>query len=682
MRISLEWLAEYLEIPESPEKLKEDLTMLGLVVESISHHEGSPILEIEVTSNRPDCLSHLGIARELSVLYSRPLSKPPAAGRLRISAEQIRYKITIKDPDLCPRYTGLVLDDVHVAPSPLWMQRRLEAAGMRPLNNIVDITNYVLLEMGHPLHAFDFHRLRGGKIVVSRAKPGQQMMTLDGVERELDDQMLLINDGAGPVAIAGVMGGLESEINDGTRAVLLECAYFNPASIRRTSKRLGLSTEASYRFERGADWDDTVAATARTCYLIQELAGGQIAGSLQDLYPKKIKHVKIELRRSRAEALLGTELPDGFIVSVLERLEFRPFRKGKGHWLVTCPSYRSDMQMEADLIEELARFYGYQNIPTTLPPGKTSGIVSPVYPFESAARRLLLGLGYSEAVNLSFAGESEQIRFPTAEVERAAISNPLTEDTQFLRTTLVDGLVKAVKRNLNHGVRIVRFFEIGKIYLKGEQGHPRERLMLGIAGTGGFAGQNWRNPEAEYDFFHLKGVITTLLRGMRSAPFEVVPSCGASWLNPANCASLQIRDKEIGVLGALHPDIAEEQKLKQPVYLAQLYFEELSRNVFLPVQYETLAKFPSAERDLSIVLSRDVSYGAIRRGILGLGISELVSLELIDVYEGENIPADKISLTIRMTFQDRNKTLTVDQVQALSDNVITFLRSSYGAQLR
>jgi phenylalanyl-tRNA synthetase beta chain len=291
-------------------------------------------------------------------------------------------------------------------------------------------------------------------------------------------------------------------------------------------------------------------------------------------------------------------------------------------------------------------------------------------------------LGYSEAVNLSFAGASEEARFSSGGPEPATIRNPLTEETRLLRATLADGLIKTVRRNLNHGLRIVRLFEIGKVYFRDKEGQLRERNMLGVVGTGGFAGQNWRNPEGEYDFFHLKGALTTLLRGIRSAPFDIEPSSDAAWLSPACSAALLAGGKKIGVLGSLHPDLAEEHKFKQPVFLAELDFEELSRTAFMPVQYEALPKYPSAERDLSVVIARDISYGTLRKGILGLGIRELVSIELIDVYEGDKIPADKISVTIRLTFQDKTRTLTVDQVQAFSDNVVHFLTASYDAQLR
>jgi phenylalanyl-tRNA synthetase beta chain len=682
MKISIEWLKEYVEIRENPEKLKEDLTMIGLLVESIAEANGASVLEIEVTSNRPDCLSYIGIAREVAALYDRMLKFPPVEEALTLSRDCIPYAIEIQDRDLCPRYTALVLDGIHVGASPPWMQRRLVAAGMRPLNSIVDITNYVLLETGHPLHAFDFDRLRGGKIVVGRAGKGERMQTLDGMDRDLDDAMLLINDGEGAVAIAGVMGGLNSEISLSTTRVLLESAYFQPASIRRTSRKLGLSTEASYRFERGADWENTVPAIARTCYLIEQIAGGRIAGGLQDAYPEKKDPVRIFLRRQNATSLLGVELSGAFIESTLGRLNFKIDKHGEDAWEVTCPTCRADMELEADLIEELARFYGYQNIPATLPPSETVGTHSPVYVLENTIRQTMVGHGYCEAVNLSFAFESDHKDFLPIKGERVAVKNPLTEDTQFMRTTLAPGLVRSAKHNFNYGQRLVRLFEIGKVYGLGPEGTPTERNRLGILGTGGGTDLNWMSPSASYGFFHLKGVLAALMQSVRLRSFEIESTDAIGWLNPADSAVLKTGGEIIGILGSLSPSLEDRHKLKQPVYLAEIDLERMALYAFSPVSYVPLPRYPSVERDMSIVVDRDLAYQTLHKGIVGLAIAELADINLIDVYEGERIPPGKVSLTLQLIFQDREKTLTIDRVQNFIDTILTFLSKTYGAGLR
>lgn len=682
MRISLEWLQQYVEIRETPEQMKADLTMLGLVVETIDVSGGTPVLEMEVTSNRPDCLNHLGVAREAAAFYRRELRLPAVKRSLRLRRERTPYVVEILDPELCPRYCGLLLDGIRIGPSPEWMQRRLDAAGMRPVNNVVDLTNYVLLELGHPLHAFDFRKLRGGKIVVARAQEGQKITTLDGVERSLDSEMLLINDAEGPVAVAGVMGGLESEIGPGTKTVLLECAYFKPASVRRTAKRLGLSTEASYRFERGADWGGTVHAIARACLLAEEIAGARIAGSLQDCYPKPMSPVEIELARPRAEALLGVPLDDSFVESALARLHFKTSRKGRGVWSVACPSYRADMELEADLIEEVARVYGYEKIPITVPPAHRAGLPSPVQPYEEEATRLLLGLGYSEAVNLSFAAEEDHAEFAPLSGERVAIRNPLTEETRFMRTTLTAGLVRALRHNLSRDVLQVRLFEIGKIYPRGEDGRPVERRMIGLAGTGSLFGRSWASPAAAFGFPHLKGAVEELFRGLRCAPFTIRAGADVPWLDPACAATLEIGGNTAGVLGALHPSLEETLKLRQPVFLAELEFERHFADFFSPIRYEPLPRHPAVERDISVLIPTGIAYETLRKGILDLGIPELAGLELIDVYEGEKIPEGKLSVTLRFTFLDPERTLTVDRIQAFYDNILNHLRTARGAELR
>ena len=683
MKISVEWLKEYVEISESPAGLKADLSMKGLLVEEIVESGGDHVLDIEITSNRPDCLSHIGIAREIAAIYERRLKTPPAEENLSIEKDAIAFGIEIADPELCPRYAGLVMDGVKVGPSPEWMQRRLEAAGMRPLNNVVDITNYVLLEMGHPLHAFDFDILRGGKIVVKRSAPGALFKTLDGVERKLDGDMLMINDGEEPVAIAGVMGGLNSEIASGTTRVLLEAAYFQPASIRRTSRRLGLSTEASYRFERGADWNSPVPAIARACLLIKQLAGGRVAGSLKDVYPARKEPVRIELSRRRAAALLGVEPADDFIETTLGRLGFTLEKIGDGIWTASCPTFRADMELEADLIEELARFYGYDNIPATFPPCLTAGMHSPVYALENTIREALCGYGHSEAVNLSFAAEADHLDFPALTGERAAVRNPLTEDTRYMRTTLAAGLVRAAKRNFNFSRHNVRLFEIGKTYSIGDGSVPVERNTLGILGTGGFYDLNWLNAAPDYTFYHLKGLVEGLLQRLRIRNYVIEPlTQDLAWLALEDAACIRVDGEAVGVMGTLAPELEEKYKLRQKALLAEIDLEKIAPGAFAPVTYEPLPKLPSAERDLSVVVDKTVAFQAIRAAIAGLNIAELTDIRLMDVYEGEKIPKEKVSLTLRLTFLDWEKTLTIERIQEFMNIVLAFLNANYGAELR
>ncbi|HSW38362.1 MAG TPA: phenylalanine--tRNA ligase subunit beta [Acidobacteriota bacterium] len=682
MKISIEWLKEYVEVTESPQKLKDDLSTIGLLVESASETQGTTVLDIEVTSNRPDCLSYIGIAREVAALYNRPLTVPPVKNNLSLERDTIPYRIEIRDEALCPRYVALVMDGVRVGPSPEWMRRRLEAAGMRPLNNIVDITNYVLLERGHPLHAFDFDVLRGGEIVVARAVQGARMTTLDGIDRELDGEMLMINDGGGPVAIAGVMGGLNSEISSSTSRVLLESAYFEPASIRRTSRKLGLSTEASYRFERGCDWENTVGAMARTCALIEELAGGSIAGGIKDVYPVKKDPACITLHRGNVNRLLGVDLSAEFIEATLARLCFKMEKCGNDHWDVICPTFRADMEIEEDLIEELARFFGYQNIPATVPPCSTIGFFSSLFELENTVREFMTAQGYYEAVNLSFAAASDHNEFPPVDGDRAAVRNPLTEDTEFMRSAMVPGLLRSAKRNINYGRQMVRLFEIGKVYGLSSDGLPAERNALGILATGGHADRNWLQPDPAYTYFHIKGLAEALMERLRIRDYEIRRTDDIVWLNPADASTIHIGSETVGMAGSLAMQLEEKYKLKQPVFIAQLDLERIAGYAFGNISFEPLPRFPSAERDLSILVDRGLPFGSISREIAGLGIKELSEMQLVDVYEGENIPDGKSSLTLRLVFLDRERTLTIDLVQGFIDTVLESLNKKYGVELR
>ena len=677
MKVNVAWLRDFVELTESIDELKETLTMMGLVVESVSESD-DVVIEIEVTSNRPDCLSHLGVARELAARFGRPLQRPQRSEKSR-GEDSIAFGIEIRDPEACPRYAGIVLEGISVGPSPPWMQRRLESCGMRPLNNIVDITNYVLLEMGHPLHAFDFKRLEGGEIIVDRAREGESIVTIDGVRQTLSADDLCIRDASNPVAIAGVMGGLDSEIQQDTEIVLLECAYFDPLTIRRTSKRLGLSTEASYRFERGADWDDLFSALSRTAELIEEHAGGKIASMVRDVYPKELEATEVELSRTRAEALIGVNLEGKFIESTLKRLDFHVQERKPGHWLVTHPSYRTDIELEADLIEELARFHGYENIPTTFPPSASVGVPSPRHRFDEHARGILQGFGYYEGISLSFASDLQHRDFPPREGDRVTIRNPLTEETQHLRTSLSPGLVSAVRQNFNFGQKSVRIFEIGKVYRVLSDGERHEHWSLAAVASG--SEQNWHFND-DYDFFHMKGMVAAFLRGMRVQDYRIEPTDSVPWLSRNDASRIVAQGSEVGSLGSLSPQLRERFKLRQPVFLTEIDFEALSSYCFAPVRFRALSKLPGAERDLSIVVSRETTYGEILQRIRQLEINELVSVDLVDVYEGEGVPPGSYSLTLKLKFQDDARMLTVDRVQSFSDNVLTALVDSCGARLR
>ncbi len=683
MKISFNWLRELVAVEVEPQELARSLTMVGLAVDSVSEANGDFILDIDVTSNRPDCLNHLGVAREAAAIYGLEL-RAPRAPEPSASGERVDYSVAIRNSRLCRRYSALLISDITVAPSPEWMRRRLESLGMRPINNIVDITNYVLLELGHPLHAFDFGKLAGGKIIVRAARRGERIVTLDGVERQLDPTMLVIADAERPVAVAGVMGGAESEISHGTWRVLLESAYFDPISVRRTAKKLGLSTEASYRFERGADIEATVKAIARAAQLICEIAGGRASGDLTDVYPRPRKAKPITLRYERTRGLIGAEVNKTFVEEILRRLEFEAHEARRGVWRVLAPSHRVDIELEADLIEEVARHYGYDRVPASLPAGTAVGRFPHDRRAEDSVREALRGLGYSEAVSLSMvsADEEKLFRPPSGEpIEPLSIANPISEVDSTLRTSLLPGLLRAAERNFNHDVRNVRLYELGKVYFS-ENGEPCEAKSLGLILTGDVTDLGWQEKPQPVNFFHLKGALEGLFRRLGIEGIEFQPARDIPFLHPHVAAAISRRGLAIGRLGRLHPELEEKYKFKQPVFLAEVDIERL-----LPIShpeklFERPSRFPATYRDVSFLVDNSVEYSKIERAILSAGIGEIVEVKPFDLYRGAGVPEGKKSLSLRLKYQGRERTLTQEEIAELHARVIELLRENFGAQLR
>lgn len=683
MKISFNWLRELVAVEVEPQELARSLTMVGLAVDSVSEANGDFILDIDVTSNRPDCLNHLGVAREAAAIYGLEL-RAPRAPEPSASGERVDYSVAIRNSRLCRRYSAMLISDITVAPSPEWMRRRLESLGMRPINNIVDITNYVLLELGHPLHAFDFDKLAGGKIIVRAARRGERIITLDGVERQLDPTMLVIADAERPVAVAGVMGGAESEISHGTRRVLLESAYFDPISVRRTAKKLGLSTEASYRFERGADIEATVKAIARAAQLICEIAGGRVSGDLTDVYPRPRKAKPITLRYERTRGLIGAEVNKTFVEEILRRLEFEAHEARRGVWRVLAPSHRVDIELEADLIEEVARHYGYDRVPASLPAGTAVGRFPHDRRAEDSVREALRGLGYSEAVSLSMvsADEEKLFRPPSGEpIEPLLIANPISEVDSTLRTSLLPGLLRAAEHNFNHGVRNVRLYELGKVYFS-ESGEPSEAKSLGLILTGDVTDLGWQEKPEPVNFFHLKGALEGLFRRLGIEGIEFQPARDIPFLHPHIAAAISRRGLAIGLLGRLQPELEERYKFKQPVFLAEIDIERL-----LPIShpeklFERPSRFPATYRDVSFLVDNSIEYSKIERAILSAGIGEIVEVKPFDLYRGAGVPEGKKSLSLRLKYQGRERTLTQEEIAELHARVIELLRENFGAQLR
>ena len=464
MKISWQWLREFVDIDVSPQQLAADLTNVGVVVETVEPLGTDLLFELDLTTNRPDCLSHVGVAREVSALYRKSLRQVHICLEQSLSPAKTQVAVEIESPKLCARYSARVLRGVKVAPSPEWLVRRLEVLGLRSINNIADITNYVVMELGQPLHAFDLLKIKGRKIIVREARDEESLVTIDGLERKLNRGMLVIADEVQPVALAGIMGGLESEIGFSTREILLESAWFNPISIRKTSKLLGMHTEASHRFERGADVNATVLALDRAAFLIQQVAGGEIQQGVVDCYPQIVRRKPLLLRKSRITQVMGSEIEQPAAEEILNLLDFKIVERLAEGWRVDLPTSRLDVESEIDLIEEVARHYGYNKFPSTLPIWKGGSHRRPEYSQEKILKERLMGLGYSETLTYSFIDESENQRF--AAYEPIRLLNPLSTETGVMRTSLLPGLLRSFLRNYNRGIKSARLYEMGKIYHK------------------------------------------------------------------------------------------------------------------------------------------------------------------------------------------------------------------------
>jgi phenylalanyl-tRNA synthetase beta chain len=641
------------------------------------------VFELEITPNRPDCLSLIGVAREIRAETGNPLKLPTVD--LQESGINIRdlTSVTIGAPDLCPRYAARVIQGVKVAESPAWLRQRLESVGIGVINNIVDVTNFVLMEYGQPLHAFDYHKLAENRIVVRRARDNEQITTLDEVARELTSDMLVIADAEKPVALAGIMGGYDSEITETTCDVLLESAYFNPLSIRATAKALGISTEASYRFERGADPGAVLAALDRAAQLIAELAGGTICDGIVDVYPGQQPLTEIQLRPERVNFVLGTTIEAAEMVQILDRLGFDVDATGKVYQVVV-PTFRSDVTREIDLIEEIARVYGYDNIPTTLPKGDIP-VPAPT-PKTEARRRIkhfLLAAGMMEAVNYSFCDPNcfDKIRLNADDPLRNTLQlrNPLSPEMSVLRTTLTPGLLENAQHNRNHQIDTIALFEIGGVFVHdGEEKEP-ERV------TGVLAGQIgegvYSDPYRHPDFFDIKGLVEGMLEVCGVVDWTLQKT-DAPTFHPGRNAEVLLGDRQIGFFGEVHPEVLENYDLPYKAYLFEFDLEGLADAATFAKRFEPISIYPKVARDLAIVVDKETLSDMPTELIYTTGGDAVDSVRLFDVYEGEQVPEGKKSLAYTITYHSATETLTDKAVNTLHDEVVKRLNRELGAELR
>jgi phenylalanyl-tRNA synthetase beta chain len=721
VKVLLSWVRDFVDVPASPAAIGARMSLRGLALEGLELvepgplppgrlHEGQDaVLDFDVTANRPDCLSIIGIAREIATVYRLPLrdglpATPEAAdtNRLETAAEPIA--VSIEDQGLCGRYVAAVAE-VTVGTSPDWMRWRLTACGVRPINNVVDITNYVLLERGYPMHAFDLARLRGPAIVVRRARTGETLTTLDGRVRALEPGMLVIADAERPAALGGVMGGAESEVTSATQRIVLEAAWFHPPSVRGTSKRLGLRTEASYRFERGADLTATADAMARAVALLESTHAGRALGPVVDCYPAAYQEREVLVAARAIGRLLGMAVPDAETEWILRSLGFAVRPSGDAGprvadtdagtdgaaWVVRVPGWRVDIARPVDVIEEVGRHYGFEHLPSTFPAVEQAPLPSdPRIARDARARRALLGMGFSEAITFAFIEGAAAAPF-VADGGAVTIANPLSEKFTTLRPSLVPGLVDAVSHNRRHGRRDVRLFEIGTRFAT-----TGEVRTATVAWTGIATPDHWSGGRRDVDFFDLKGSVEQLC-----ATFGVRPEFAAvtvPYLVEGRAAQVLAGDQPIGLVGQLHPAVAEARDLPpgDPLYILEIDLDGLSARAPRGSHFVTpLPRHPSVVRDLSILVDDTLSADAVRGTIRAANTAhrdpsdaaEVLHAPLADVhefdrYQGKGIPEGKISLSLRLTFQGQDRTLTDAEVQAAMDGILAALADKLGAVQR
>ena len=693
MLISYNWLRELTDTALTPLELRERLTMVGLAIDAVEEIEGDFVIDVEVPSNRPDCLSHIGIAREVSVIERSRVQSPKSKVFKTEGKSSDFTSVEIKDLDLCPRYAARIVRGVRIAPSPPWLAKRLGEIGQRPINNVADLTNYVLHEFGQPLHAFDLAKLTERRIIVRRAKAGEKLTTLDGVDRKLDSQMLVIADAVQPVALAGIMGGLDSEISLTTTDVLIESAYFNPDSVRRTARQLGMDTEASRRFERGADCENVLNAQARCVELICEIAGGVASEDAIDVYPSPLPARSIGFRPTRVESLTSLRVELAEMTRILAALGFGEGKlQPNGALTFVVPSWRIDVGIEEDLIEEVARHVGYDKIASELPPSNFAGEYQPAERKRRDLRRTLTSQGFDEAINFSFidAAHDEQFELlPALKVDLApeetslvSLKNPILDDATRMRPTLLPGLLESVRHNLNHGNRDVRLFEIGRVFAGSRaRALPGERESLALIATGGATEEGRAQASREIDFYELKGALEASLDAMKLGALSFTRG-SVKHLRDGQAARIKLADgTAVGSAGRLAESLATSYKFRQPVFVAELDLTALLDSERRPAQYVPLPRYPSVVRDVTLLVGRDVSFADVVRFVDSEQIVNYAGVMLVGTYEGKNIPEDKRSVTLRMEYRSDERTLRDDEVEERHRELIDSLLSKFSAKL-
>jgi phenylalanyl-tRNA synthetase beta chain len=671
MKISYNWLKDYCKHDLSVEKLAESLTNAGLVVDTVNPVEDDFCLEVEVTSNRPDCLGFIGVAREVAAIVRGKLDIPDVSyddtngGNINDITG-----VTIEDNELCQRYTARIIKDVKIGPSPEWLQRKISSVGLRPVNNIVDITNYVLMESGQPLHAFDSDKLSEGKIIVRRATKGETMEAIDGSKCMLSDEMLVIADSQKPVAIAGIMGGKETEVSDATRNILLESAFFDPRSVRRTSRKLGLMSDSSYRFERRVDPECVDWASRRAVKMILEIAGGQAAEGVIDQNYMEDNKVSVTLKMSRLDGLLGLQVEKDTAKEILEHLQFRISAETKDGFSVDVPSFRGDVYREIDLIEEVARIHGYDKIPVKSSIGVKLTQDNQFDKITEKTKNVISGLGFNEVITDSIVGDSQNRHGAIwSETGSLKILNPIRQDEDLLRKALVHNLLRVKKHNQNYGVEKTDIYELSKVYLpKGDDQLPEEKECLCILGEDGYLA--------------LKGVIEAILSHLNIADSLESVHFDFGLFSSGKSAELRLGDSVLGFIGELSKEVIGDYDFRSKPCVAELDFDILIDKTNLESSYRKIPSFPVVTRDFAVVSDEAVAWAEIKGCIESLKIDYVDDIEFFDVYRGKQIEKGRKSIAFRIIFRADDKTLKSEEVDILQEKILVNLNNSLGISLR
>ncbi|MBM3249107.1 MAG: phenylalanine--tRNA ligase subunit beta [Candidatus Omnitrophica bacterium] len=677
MKISFNWLKDYVDIRLKAEEVADKLTMAGTEVNAISSVGDDAILEMEVTSNRSDCLSHIGIAREVAAATGKKLKLPKISAKIKPRKKQKSFSIQIQDKIGCQRYIGILIKDVQVKESPDWLKKRLESLGLRSVNNIVDITNFCLLEWGQPLHAFDFDKLLNNKIIVRRAAKDEKIVTIDGVVRNLDSDILVIADNQKPVAVAGIMGGSNSEVTNNTKNVLLESAYFDPITIRKGSKKLALASEASYRFERNVDMDGVFFAALRAADLLSKLAEGKIAGSL-DIQAKKPKpQRKVQLDIARLNRMLETRISANLTKSILQRLGFLVKAK-KDKIEAVVPSFRQDVNLPEDLVEEVARIYGFDNITSSLPAIKSSPIEpQAVREIQEKLRQTLIANGLNEIISYSLISRADLKKCNLDNLEPTEVANPLSQDQEILKPTSVAGLLSAINHNLSRNIDDIKIFELTNIFVG-----AKEVPVLSLAIMGQKRKDWLRQAKDNITFFDLKGLVESLVEASRIEDYKFTAK-SFPFLKDAGSSVLTIKGKEIGFLGEAQKEVLERWDIKKDkIFIAQFNLEALLDFAGQEIKYKPLALYPSIKRDISFLIKQDTSSEDILQIMTKEAGIYLKDIKLIDFYYGQQIPSNFKSLTYSLEYQTSERTLKDEEINGIQNRIIKALESQLEIKVR